>query len=137
MKLFFLFRPLSIVFLLFFSALSNAVDYSKYDWSKTPFDKYSYIDHSKESGDRITGIKVVTMVTFDQISSAQMWGLSLIEENLINCRNRTIQSLKTVWTERKMGRGNVTKTFGAGPVSSVGKNFEYSFEGNLFNYICK
>ena len=132
----FLIRSLLIFSTALFSTLSNAIDYSKYDWSKTSFDNYSYIDHSKESGDRVVGIKVVTLITFDQISSAQMWGLSVIDENLINCRKRTIQSLKTVWTERKMGRGHVTKSFGAGPISSVGKNFDSTFEGNLFNYIC-
>lgn len=125
-------------FLLFFSTATFSQSLATYNWTPLPFHG-GYIDLSRLDGDKVSGFKVVTLLSFDQISSAQMWGLSDVSELKIDCSRGTFQYLKTSWTEKKMARGAVTKVFNApqkNPVS-IRDVMDGTFERDLFKYICK
>ena len=114
-----------------------AVDYSSYNWSRLPFDSESFIDHSRMSGDKVYGFKVTVLSSYDSISSAQMWGLSEVAEIAVNCQNGTLQYLKTVWTERQMGRGKITHTEGPYQSFPVRNVLDGTLQRGLFKYMCR
>lgn len=79
------------------------------------------------------------MVVFEEISSAQMWGLSEIKEVEVNCSKGTYRELKTVWTEGRYGKGQKTKTFMAAnsaptPITRI---LEGTFPRSLFTHLCR
>ena len=123
--------------LLIFAVQSFAQDYSKFNWSRLDFDPNAYIDHSKMTGDKLSGFKVVTLNSYDSISSAQMFGLSEIDEIEINCQKATMRDLKITWTEKQMGKGKITHKEGPFEKYSIRNLLDGTFQRNLFAYICK
>jgi hypothetical protein len=111
-------------------------DYSSYNWSRLPFDSNSFIDNSRMTGDKSTAFKVITMTSYKEISSAQMWGLSEISEIAIDCQNAAMQDLKIAWTEKEMGKGKIAHLEGPLPSFSVKNVIDGTFERNLFRFIC-
>jgi hypothetical protein len=67
-------------------------------------------------GDKERGFTVPILSSYDEITSAQMWGLSNISTVSIRCLQGSMQFLNDTWTENRMGSGRVMKTFGSGPV---------------------
>lgn len=115
-------------------AIANGAE--KYTWTALPFHD-SYIDNTKTTGTKSDGFRVVTMTSYKEISSAQMWGLSEISEHRIDCNKTTIQDLKTTWTEKEMGKGRIVKIFSdAVPPASVKKILEGVFERDLYSFVC-
>lgn len=117
----------------------NAQDYSTYSWTKlsVPYSN-TYVDWTKIRGDKDRVFIVPVLDSYDEITSAQMWGLSAISTVSIGCLQGSMQFLNLTWTENRMGRGRVMKTFSAGPVMyPQSKGFEYSYQRNLFNTLCR
>ena len=130
-------KYLLVFFILLFPSLILAEDYSRFNWSRVPFDSNAFIDYSKISGDKVHGFKVLTLYTYEEISSAQMWGLSEVQLIEINCQNATMRNLKYIWTEGSMGRGKVTYVGGPSKTFSIMKVLDGTFERNIFKFICK
>jgi hypothetical protein len=116
--------------------ITPAQESSRFNWS--PMFGNSYTDHSKLTGDKISGFKVVTLTSYDSISSAQMFGLSEISEIQINCAKGTLQYLKVIWTEKQMGRGKVQQMVDRpqkNPVS-IRNLVDETFERQVFRLTC-
>jgi hypothetical protein len=129
----------TIVTTLSMPQIANAQDYSSYSWTKLsiPYSN-TYVDWTKIRGDKERGFMVPILNSYDEITSAQMWGLSEISNVSIGCLQGSMQFLNTTWTESRMGRGRVMKTFTASPVIyPQTKNYEYSYPRNLFNNLCR
>lgn len=117
------------------SSFGSAQNLKKFNW--TPLFDDSYIDNSKLMGDRVYGFKVTTMTTYEEISSAQMFGLSEINEYNIDCNRATIQYLKSTWFDKPMAKGIITHV-DATPVKphSIKNSLNGTFERKLFIHIC-
>ena len=85
-----------------------------------------------------SNFRVVTLLSFEEITSAQMWGLSAVEELPINCSKGTFQYQKTTWTERKMAAGKVEKVFNAPQKTPtrITDVMDGTFARRLFRYLC-
>lgn len=113
---------------------------AKYNWTPLPFSvgANAYIDLTRLDGDKVSGFRVVTLLSFEEITSAQMWGLSAVEELSINCSKGTFQYLKTTWTDRKMAAGKVEKVFNAPQKTPtrITDVMDGTFARRLFRYLC-
>lgn len=130
---------LAVMIVLSMPQIANAQDYSSYSWTKLsiPYNN-TYVDWTRIRGDKENGFTVPILSSYDEITSAQMWGLSEISSVSIGCLQGNMQYLSTAWTENRMGRGRVTKTFKGGPVMYPQKKvYDYSFERQLFNSLCR
>ena len=128
-----------IAAILFISQIANAQNYSSYRWTmlSVPYSNY-YVDWTRMIGDKERGFTVPILSSYDEITSAQMWGLSNISNVSVRCLQGSMQFLNDTWTENRMGSGRVMKTFGSGPVIyPQKKGFEDSWERNLFNVLCR
>lgn len=129
-------KKIPLIFLII-AFQSLAQDFAKFNWSRLDFDPDAYIDHSKMTGDKLVGFKVVTLNSYDSISSAQMFGLSEITEMEINCQKGTMRDLRITWTEKSMGKGKITNKDGPFEKYAIRNLLEGSFQRKLFTYICK
>lgn len=131
-------KKLLIGFLLFTSATAFSQNYSGYNWTSLPVHS-AYIDLSRLEGDKVFGFKATVLLSFDEISSAQMWGLSSIDEIKIDCNKGSFQYLKSTWTEKPMARGKIAKVFNSPQKNpkSIRDVLDGSFERDLFKYLCK
>jgi hypothetical protein len=113
---------------------------ARYNWTRLPISvgADAYIDLTKLEGDKVFGFKVVTLLSFDQISSAQMWGLSDVSELSVNCSKGTFQYLKTTWTEKQMAAGKIEKVFNAPQKTPtrITDILDGTYERRLFRYLC-
>jgi len=116
---------------------SFAQNFSKFNWSRLPFDSDAYIDFTEIKGDKVFGFKVITLYDFESITSAQMWGLSNINQLELDCQKGTIRMIKDIWTEKRMGKGKITYSEGPFQKVSVKEFFEGTFERKIFVYLCK
>ncbi len=125
-------------FLLFTSAPSFSQNYASYNWTPLPFHG-AYVDLSRLEGDKVHGFKVTVLSSFEEISSAQMWGLSSIDEMKFDCNKGYFQYLKTTWTEKPMARGKLTKVFNSPQKNStsIREVLDGTLERDLFKYLCK
>jgi hypothetical protein len=94
----------------------------------------TYIDKTRIKKDRGI-VQVVALTDYASISSAQMFGLSEINELSINCIKKEFQNTQIIWYERNMGMGKVTKK----EMVTNKKWFElqrFSSEEKLANFVC-
>jgi hypothetical protein len=131
-------KKLLIGFLVFASTTAFSQNYAGYNWTPLPFHG-AFIDLSRLEGDKVFGFKVIVLLSFDEISSAQMWGLSSIDEIKIDCNKGSFQYLKSTWTEKPMARGKVAKVFNSPQKSStsIREVLDGTIERDLFKYLCK
>lgn len=124
--------------LLFISTSSFSQNYTGYNWTPLPFHG-AFVDLSRLEGDKVYGFKVTVLSSFEEISSAQMWGLSSIDEIKFDCNKGSFQYLKTTWTEKQMARGKVAKVFNSPQKNSTSIRdvLDGTFERDLFKYLCK
>lgn len=131
-------KKILLSFLLFPSITSFGQNYASYNWTPLPSNG-AFVDLSRLEGDKIHGFKVTVLSSFEEISSAQMWGLSSIDEMKFDCNKGSFQYLKTTWTEKPMARGKVVKVFNAPQKNSTSIRdvLDGTFERELFKYLCK
>jgi len=130
---------LAALLICFLSFNSYAEDYSSYNWTKLsiPYTN-TYVDWTRSRGDKEHGFSVPILQSYNEITSAQMWGLSNISVVSIRCLKGSMQFLNDTWTENRMGRGRVIKNFGSSPVIyPQTKGYEDSWQRNLFNILCR
>ena len=130
---------LAVISALSILQIANAQDYSSYRWTKLsiPYSN-TFVDWTRINGDKERGFTVPILDSYDEITSAQMWGLSAISTVSIRCLQGSMQELNLTWTENRMGKGRVMKTFGSSPVMyPQKKGFEDSYQRNLFNALCR
>lgn len=125
------------------AGLASGQDVSRYNWSRVALTAgngiESFIDYSRISGDRVFGMRAWVMVVYEEISSAQMWGLSEISEVEVNCAKGTLRYLKTIWTNGRYGKGPTAKTFmTANSVPApITRWLDGTFERSLFVHLCR
>jgi hypothetical protein len=73
----------------------------------------SYINTflTKDIGNGVIRVNVLT--SYDEITSAQMFGLSEEENIDINCNAQLVRYLDSQWFSGKMGKGKIVKRFPA------------------------
>jgi len=86
------FKFFLIAVILFISQITNAQNYSSYRWTKlsVPYSNF-YVDWSRKIGDKERGFTVPILNSYDEITSAQMWGLSNVSTVSIRCLQGSMQ----------------------------------------------
>lgn len=125
------------------AGMASAQDFSRYNWSRVQLTGgggiENFIDYSRLSGDTTFGMRAWVMHSFEDITSAQMWGLSEISEVEVQCAKGTFRYLRSVWTEGRFGKGATAKTFvmtNSAPVP-ITRLLDGTFERALFKHLCR
>jgi hypothetical protein len=66
---------------------------------------------SKSLGNGV--VRVMVLTSFDEITSAMMFGLSVEQRMDLNCEAQLVRELDTKWYEKRMAKGKVIEQFSA------------------------
>jgi hypothetical protein len=82
-------------------------------WVK--FSDWSYVDWDSRKAIGFEQVALTTMTTYQEISSAQMFGLSEIEYLAFDCLKSRYKFNGSVWYSGRMAQGRIEKKFGPNP----------------------